>query len=102
MQQCILKMKKNNPLWKERYKTVKQDHLTVRHTTTECGNSFYGIIVKKKVGNAVMRNRIKRRLRSAFQAKNITPHKSYIAIVQKASILDMPFNVLVQSIESIA
>lgn|GEM_PF-5391512 len=55
----------------------------------------YGIVVKKKLGSAVLRNRIKRRLRAAFmvlhQSKTLALSTAYIVIVRSATVAELPF-----------
>jgi ribonuclease P protein component len=55
----------------------------------------YGIVVKKKLGNAVLRNRIKRRLRAAFgvlhQSKSLALSPAYIVVVRSATVAELPF-----------
>ncbi len=55
----------------------------------------YGIVVKKKLGSAVLRNRIKRRLRAAFrvlhQSKTLAISPAYIVVVRSATVAELPF-----------
>jgi ribonuclease P protein component len=56
----------------------------------------YGIVVKRKIGCAVLRNRIKRRLRAAFDMLNaarqpISGNVAYIVVVRQASVAELPF-----------
>jgi len=56
----------------------------------------YGIVVKKKLGSAVLRNRIKRRLRAAFrvlhQSNVLALSPAYIVIVRSATVAELPFS----------
>ena len=59
------------------------------------GHAF-GLVVKKKIGSAVQRNRIKRRLRSAFACvgkQKILPNGSWahVVVVKSPDILKEPF-----------
>ena len=53
--------------------------------------SRFGISVSKKIGNAVTRNKIKRRIRDIIIKNSIKTDKDYVIIVRKA-ILDLSFN----------
>ena len=66
----------------------------------------YGIVVKKKLGSAVLRNRIKRRLRSAFVVLNQTSPQmnrcaAYIVVVRSASVADLPFSGVCQHLKGV-
>ena len=83
-------------------KKIHTDYFSVyfvKNSTKENNNKLnIGFIMKKKVGNSVVRNKIKRRLRSAIQKKlknkkNIDTNFSYIilgkskAFTEKYSII---------------
>lgn len=60
------------------------------------GPSRYGLTVTRKVGNAVVRNRIRRRLREAirvFAEADMVPGIDYV-IVARREVLSAPFEVL--------
>lgn len=55
-----------------------------------------GITVTRKVGNAVVRNRVRRRLREACRlhaAHDMAPGRDYV-IVARRQVLDAPFQLL--------
>jgi ribonuclease P protein component len=60
------------------------------------GAARVGFTVTKKVGNAVVRNRIRRRLREAvrvYAAGDMQPGKDYV-IVGREEVLAAPFSVI--------
>lgn len=60
----------------------------------------FGLTVTKKLGNAVVRNRIKRRLREAFRqaAAEATPGHDYVLIARKNALL-CPFSALIGDVQ---
>ena len=65
---------------------VKKTSFFVSYTTpNELGYSRFGISVPKKTGNAVVRNRIKRQIRSAIgQSTNFEKSIDLVLVVRKA------------------
>jgi ribonuclease P protein component len=61
--------------------------------TGEPGLVRYGLIVSRSVGNAVARNRAKRRLRHTVKGAHLQPGMDYVIIARK-SVLDAPFETL--------
>lgn len=53
---------------------VRQAHLLVLFLPGEAPESRYGITVSRKVGNAVVRNRVKRWLREAIRHERVSAH----------------------------
>jgi ribonuclease P protein component len=49
-----------------------------------------GVVAGKRVGNAVKRNRAKRRLRAAIHATNLRQNTAYV-VVASSDVLDAPF-----------
>ncbi len=58
-----------------------------------------GFVAGKKVGNAVARNRAKRRLREAVRRVPLAPGTTYIVIADKR-VVDAPFPSIVTWLES--
>jgi ribonuclease P protein component len=66
---------------------------------TDCG---LGFTVTRKVGNAVVRNRAKRRLRAAAEQVfplHAAPGRDYVLIGRKGT-LDRPFSALIEDMET--
>ena len=55
----------------------------------------YGLVAGKRIGNAVQRNRIKRRLRVAVAAARIEAGFDYV-LIPTAEVADVPFGTLVE------
>ena len=62
----MVRMKKGDPSWRQKHHSAVYDTMVLCLMRRTQANVAYGIIVPRKVGNAVMRNKIKRRLRHAF------------------------------------
>ena len=61
-----------------------------------------GLTVTKKVGNAVLRNRIRRRVREAVRtevARDMAPGHDYV-VVARAEVAAMPFDALVEALRA--
>lgn len=52
-----------------------------------------GVVAGKGVGNAVQRNRAKRRLREAAQRAGLRPNTAYV-VVASSDVLEAPFDVV--------
>ena len=59
-------------------------------TQSETSPTSVGFVAGKKVGNAVARNRAKRRLREATRRVDLAPGTTYIVIADR-SVIDAPF-----------
>jgi ribonuclease P protein component len=72
----------------------------VKRDETETHDLRVGFTVTKKIGNAVVRNRIKRRLREAVKQaeipKTVAGHDA--VLIARIEALDIPFQDLVKSI----
>ena len=82
-------MKKKNVL----KRNIDFDRIIKNNNLERTDNEEYhfGLSVGKKVGNAVIRNRVKRQLRSIIDEKNYQKGLNCIIIVKKG-ILDKSFN----------
>lgn len=59
--------------------------LVIRFLANGLDQSRFGIVTSKRLGNAVVRNRVKRRLREAFRTNHIRPGWDAIFIARKGS-----------------
>jgi ribonuclease P protein component len=68
--------------------------ITVIQAPAEIASPEVGFVAGKKVGNAVARNRAKRRLREAARRVTLAPATTYVVIAEKA-VVDAPFSSIV-------
>ena len=68
--------------------------IVVFATTGESGPARVAFVAGRSVGNAVRRNRAKRRLREAFRLVQLEEGRDYV-VVAGPSVADTPFGVLV-------
>jgi len=73
--------------------------ITVVQAPQEAAPTEVGFVAGKKVGNAVARNRAKRRLRAAVRRVRLAQGTTYI-IVADRTVVDVPFATLVGWLES--
>lgn len=82
------------------YKNAKKWHCNgaiIFYLQTPC--NFFAVVASKKIGNAVVRNRCKRQLRSIFrQCGNLAKQGCYVLIV-KQEIKEINFNKLEKNIK---
>ena len=70
------------------------DGLLVIRGAGDPGPPQVGIVARRTVGNAVRRNRAKRRLREAIRLVDLRPATAYIVVAAPA-VVRMPFDELV-------
>ena len=83
-------------------KTKKNDSFVVYSLNNNLKYNRYGISVSKKLGNAVFRNKYKRRIRSIIDnyKKDYNISKDYIIILRRGA-LSKNFNELKNALESL-
>lgn len=59
--------------------------LVIRFVPNGVGQSRFGFVVSKRIGGAVVRNRVKRRLREALRTSHVTAGWDAIFIARKGS-----------------
>ncbi len=60
----------------------------------------YGLVAGRKIGNAVERNRVKRRLRHAIRDARLRVGYDYV-VLAAPEVLDAPYDVLVRWIRQV-
>ena len=68
--------------------------ITVIQAPREASPTEVGFVVGKKVGNAVARNRAKRRLREAARRVQLEPATTYVVIADR-DVVEAPFTSVV-------
>nr|WP_081625171.1 ribonuclease P protein component [Hyphomicrobium denitrificans] len=71
-----------------------------RQASENGGTARFGFTITKKIGNAVTRNRIRRRLKAAFAAaasQHARPSCDYVIVARHAA-LDRPFATLLEDV----
>jgi len=79
------------------YRTGQRERsggLTVLHTAGLSAIPEVGVVAGKNIGNAVRRNRAKRRLREAARRVDLRPNTAYV-VVASVDVLDVQFDELV-------
>lgn len=86
-------IKKNEDFKKiiDKRKVVRNKYFSVFYNGADI--MLFGISVPKKTGNAVVRNKIKRRIKNIIDKykKNLQNNKQYVIIV-KGSVLDLSYS----------
>ena len=70
---------------------IKNQYFIIYMKDNNLNNNRYGISVSKKIGNAVIRNKIKRQLKEILRKNIVNKTKDYVIIVKK-EILDLNFS----------
>jgi len=90
----ILPLRQKDKEWGQKSR-IQKNHLFVAKTISRHDPEVrYGIVVKKKIGNAVIRNKIKRRLRHLIKSLCISNSGVYIIIVKSAQVATYDFEAL--------
>ncbi len=63
--------------------TVKNKFFVIHYTNNIYNYNRYGISIGKKIGNAVTRNKYKRKIKAILSKNNINSSKDYVIIVRK-------------------
>lgn len=80
---------------------TKSGPVTVIRLATDLDHPRLGIVAGRRLGNAVTRNRVKRRIRAAATEANLDPASDYV-IVPTAAAATVPFEDLVAAIAAAA
>lgn len=78
-------------------KAFKNQNFVIYLEHTDENLYHFGVTVSKKIGNAVVRNKIKRRIKSILDKKNYKNGFNCIIIVRK-SVLDLSYQELEESL----
>ncbi len=80
---------------------ASNDLVTLHVMSNGLPESRLGIAVPGRVGSAVMRNRIKRRVRDAFRALRLTPAGVDLVVVPKHAARNARFSELVGALQDL-
>ena len=87
------------PLLTLQYRPRDSQSVDQTSAETDASSSRFGLTITKKIGNSVVRNRIRRRLRAALDQISLSatvPH-DYV-IIARQGCLNAPFHSLVEAI----
>jgi ribonuclease P protein component len=83
-------------------RTLRRDHFVVAYCRNSLGNPRLGVTVSKKVGCAVIRNRIKRLVREYFRLNNALFDKAYdMNVIARSGAASLSSQKINQTLESI-
>ncbi len=77
---------------------TKSGPVTVIRLVTDQGRTRVGVVTGRRLGNAVTRNRVKRRIRAAVAQASLDSSSDYV-IVPTPQATTTPFTELVEAIE---
>ncbi|NVM57724.1 MAG: ribonuclease P protein component [Desulfobacterales bacterium] len=81
---------------------IHRDHFVVLYSRNSLGNLRLGVTVNKKVGRAVIRNRIKRLVRERFRVSKAMFDGTYdINVVAKTGAAELSSQEITQTLEGI-
>lgn len=80
----------------------KNQNFVIYIKEKEDKNKRFGIAVSKKLGNAVVRNKLKRQIRAIIDEKkiNFPNNRDYIIMIKK-SCVDLPFSKMKEELENL-
>jgi ribonuclease P protein component len=97
----VIPLKRGDCIWHQKSKKVFSHSLFLLKIFDWSKGVALSVIVKKKIGCAVVRNRIKRRVRRIFfllwEKKIFTKDKAYLVIVKDKSLAVSDFSVLLDA-----
>ena len=88
-----LKKRKKFNYIHQKGKTISSALMIIKYVDTNSMCYKVGFSVSKKIGNAVMRNRVKRHLKESFRLSGIeVPKNFYFVICARSAIVDAKFD----------
>lgn len=83
-------------------KTRSHSMLVLALLPNELAHNRYGFVVNKQLGNAIVRNRVRRQLREVMRGLHPKLHTGYdIAIIARRSLVEQPAEVMARTIYDI-
>lgn len=96
-----LPLRQKDKEWGKKTRGQKNDLFVVKTLSRQSPGTRYGIVVKKKIGKAVIRNKIKRRLRHLIKAFSFPHPTACIVIVKSREVATCDFKALGTSLHSL-
>lgn len=96
-----LPLRQKDKEWGQKTRGQKNDLFIVKTLSRQDAGTRYGIVVKKKIGNAVTRNKIKRRLRHLIRKCAFARPAACIVIVKSCEVATCDFQDLSMSLNSL-